>query len=164
MYDYRVERSNYKAHFLVLWLFISSGVCFGVSSVLPPHPVLWQSLGLLLLFPAIQLIARYMASRYLYRIRTYEDGNVDFEVYLYRGGDKMQLVCRVGLEEITAVTELSKENRRAPANIKRYNYAQDLWPARALVLSVSNEDGECEVLICPDRRIEELLNKRDVQQ
>ena len=83
---------------------------------------------------------------------------------LYRGGDKMQLICRVGLEEITAVTELSKQNRRAPANIKRYNYAQDLWPARALVLSVSNADGECEVLICPDQRIEELLNKHNVQQ
>ena len=159
-YDYRPQRKNAKAALLVLCLFVMSGASFAISTLVPPHPVLWQSLGLILLFPAIQLVARYLATRYLYRIRTYEDGDTDLEVFAYRGGNKMQLVCRVGLTEITATAPLGKENRRAPKGIKRYNYAPDLWPDAATVLSVSNADGACEVLLCPDAQIAALLEKK----
>lgn len=158
-YDYQPIRKNYLAHITVMWLFVLAGVSFAASAALPPHPALWQSVGLILLLPAIQLIARYLATRHLYRIRACEDGSTDLEVYLYRGGDKMQLVCRVGLTEITAVTPLGAQNKRPPKGIKRYNYAPDLRPAEALVLSVSNADGECEVLLCPDARMAALLEK-----
>ena len=157
MYDYRPQRRNYYAHITVLWLFLCSAACFITSGFLPKFPVLLQAVGILLLVPAIQLIARYMATQYLYRLRSYEDGNTDLEVYSYRGGDKMQLVCRVGLEEITAATSLCAQNRRAPKGMKRFNYSPDLAPAKALLLSVTNGDGDCEILLCPDRHIEDIL-------
>ena len=142
---------------MILWLFLAAAGCFIASSFLPEFPFVLQCVGLLLLVPAIQLIARYCATRYLYRIATYEDGNVDLDVYAYRGGDKMQLVCRVGLEEITAVAALTKENRRPPRGMRRYGYSPDLFPREALVLSITNADGDCEVLLCPDEHIANIL-------
>ncbi len=163
-YDYRPIRQNYTAHALTVMLFLLSGASFGLSGFLPPHHIVWQVLGLVLLLPAVQLIARYMASRYLYRLHTYEDGRADLEIFLYRGGDKMQMVCCVGLDEITAAAPLSRENARAARGIKRYDYAQDLRPRKATVLSLSNADGVCEVLFCPDeyiaRTIADTVNAR----
>ena len=157
MYDYRPPRKNSYAQLVILWLFLAAAGCFIASSFLPEFPFVLQCVGLLLLVPAIQLIARYCATRYLYRIATYEDGNVDLDVYAYRGGDKMQLVCRVGLEEITAVAALTKENRRPPRGMRRYGYSPDLFPREALVLSITNADGDCEVLLCPDEHIANIL-------
>ncbi len=157
MYDYRPQRSNYTAHLVVLWLFLLSAASFISSAFVPKFPALLQSLGLLLLVPAIQLIARYMAVSYLYRLHTLEDGTTDLEVFSYRGGDKMQLVCRVGLYEITGTAAFCKENRRAPKGLHRYNYSPDLSPKAALVLSVTNGDGDCEILLCPDERMREIL-------
>ena len=156
-YDYRPIRQNYTAHAMVTLLFVLSGVSFGFSGFLPPHSILWQVLGLALLLPAIQLIARYMASRYLYRLHTYEDGHADLEIFLYRGGDKMQMVCCVALGEITAAVPLNAKNSRAPKGIKRYDYAQDLHPEKALVLSLSNADGVCELLFCPDEYLTRVM-------
>ncbi len=149
-YDFEPTRQNYLVHSVVLLLFLFSGASFGVSGFVPVAAVVWQILGLVLLLPAIQLIARYMASRYLYRLHTYEDGNVDLEIFLYRGGSKMQMVCCVGLDEITAAQPLSKENACAAKGIRRYGYARDLRPSKATVLSISNADGVCEILFCPD--------------
>lgn len=157
-YDCRPARQNYGAHLVVLTLFALSGVSFGLSATVS-YPVLLQVLGLIFILPAIQLIARYLATRYLYRLRTYEDGKADLEIFVYRGGAKMQLVCCVGMEEITAIAPLTKENARAPKGRKRYNYAQDLRPRAALVLSVCNRDGACEVLFCPDKGMEKLLRE-----
>ena len=156
-YDYRPNRQNYTAHSLCVLLFVFSGGCFALSGLFPAVGVACQILGLLLLLPAIQLIARYMAVSYLYRLHTYEDGRTDLEIFSYRGGDKMQLVCCVGLSEITASAPLSRENLRAKKGVKRYSYAQDLSPQRALVLSISNADGECEVLFCPDEYITKAI-------
>ncbi len=156
-YDYRPNRQNYTAHSLVMLLFLFSGISFGLSGFFPTVSVPCQILGLGLLLPAIQLIARYMAASYLYRLHTYEDGRTDLEIFSYRGGDKMQMVCCVGLSEITASVPLAKENARAPKGVKRYAYAQDLCPQRALVLSISNADGECEVLFCPDEYITRVI-------
>ena len=158
-YDYRPVRQNYVAHMTVLMLFVLSGVTFGMSGFLPPHAVLWQILGLLLLLPAIHLIARYMATRYLYRLHTDEQGHTQLEIFLYRGGDRMQMVCCTALDEITAACPLSAENLRAKKGVKRYNYAQDLRPQRALVLSLSNADGTCEVLFCPDEYITRVIGE-----
>lgn len=152
-YDYRPIRQNYTAHALVVLLFLFSGASFMCAAFFPLLGIAWQVLGLALLLPAIQLIARYMASRYLYRLHSYEDGSVDLEIFLYRGGDKMQLVSCVGLDEITAAVPLSASNAHVKKGIKRYNYAQDLRPVKALVLSISNADGDCEVLFCPDEHM-----------
>ena len=157
-YDCRPVRQNYGAHLLVLALFALAGVSFGLSGTVA-YPVLLQLLGLVFLLPAIQLIARYLASRYLYRLRTYEDGQAELEIFVWRGGAKMQLVCCVGMDEIIAMAPLSKENARAPKGCKRYNYAQDICPKNALVLSLSNRDGECEVLLCPDEGLSHLLTQ-----
>ena len=73
------------------------------------------------------------------------------------GGDKMQLVARVGLEEITAVTPLTAANARAKRGMHRYNYAPDIRPQDAVVLSITNGDGDCEMLLCPDKRIRDIL-------
>ena len=156
-YDYRPIRQNYTAHSLVMLLFVFSGVSFGLSGFFPVVAMPCQVIGVVLLLPAIQLIARYMATRYLYRLHTYEDGRTDLEIFSYRGGDRMQLVCCVGLSEIVGATPLSKENQRAKKGVKRYAYAQDLCPQKALVLSVSNADGECEVLFCPDEHITRVI-------
>ena len=157
MYDYRPSRRNYKAHFAVLALILCAVALFVGSAFAPGYPAVFQALSLVVLVPAIQLITRYMVVQYLYRLREYEDGNVDFEVYTYRGGTKMQLVCRIALDEITAVTPLGEQNRRAPHGMRRYNYCMELQPQPATVLSVSNADGECELLLAPDQRLSEVF-------
>lgn len=155
-YDCRPARQNYGAHLIALALFAAFAASLLISSLMP-YAVLWQTLGLVCLLPAIQLVARYLASRYLYRFRVCEDGSAQLEIYVYRGGARMQLVCCVGAEEITAMQALKKENAKAPKGCKRYNYAQDLRPREATVLSVSNADGACEVLFCPDAGLYRLL-------
>jgi hypothetical protein len=163
MYDYQPPRQNAIARLLTVTLFAISAACFVLSSLLPKLAVIPQAVGLVLLVPAIQLITRYVVTRYLYRLCPYEDGNVDLDVYAYRGGDKMQLVCRVGLEEITAVAALTKDNRRPPRGMRRYGYAPDLFPREALVLSITNADGDCEVLLCPDEHIASILTAQKQQ-
>ena len=158
MYDFRPSRQNRKAHLIVLLLVACAVGLFIGSGLVPGYAVIWQSLSLVLLVPAIQLIARYLAVQYLYRLREYEDGNVDLEIYTYRGGSRMQLVCRIGLEEITAAVPLSAQNRRAPKGMRRYRYCPDLAPAQATVLSVTNADGECELLLAPDQRLTEVFD------
>ena len=158
-YDCRPVRQNYGAHLLTLTLLALAGVSFALSGF-AAYPVLPQILGLIFVLPAVQLVARYLASRYLYRFRTYEDGQAELEIFVYRGGARMQLVCCIGMDEITAISPLTRENARAPKGCKRYNYAQDLRPREALVLRVSNRDGECEVLFCPDEGLSRLLSQR----
>ena len=157
MYEYRPPRKNITARLLVLGLLLLAVAFFILSAQLPQLSLPFQALGILLLLPIIQLVTRYLVLRHLYRIVPYESGEVDLEVYTYRGGDRMQLVCRVGLEEITAIAPLSAANRRAPRGMRRYNYAPDLRPQEATVLSITNGDGDCEVLLCPDERILHVL-------
>ena len=157
MYEYRPPRQNVIARVLALGLLLLSVAFFVLSAQLPPLAVLFQGLGLLLLLPIIQIVARYLVLRHLYRLVPSESGEVDLEVYTWRGGDRMQLVCRVGLEEITAVAPLSDANRRAPKGMRRYNYSPDIRPQTATVLSITNGDGDCEVLICPDERLLNVL-------
>lgn len=157
-YEVRPARTNYCAHLLTVGFLILAGGAFALSAVWSKLAVLFQSVGVLLLFPAIYLVGKYMAVQYLYRIRSWEDGNVDLEVYAYRGGTKMQLVCRIGLEEIKEAEPLSAANKRPVKGLKRYGYCTDLYPARALVLSVSNEDGDCEVLISYDEQLQRILS------
>ena len=157
MYDYRPSRQNYKAHVAVLALILCALALFIGSGFLPGYAVVAQSLSLILLVPAIQLISRYLVPQYLYRLREYEDGNVDLEIYTYRGGSKMQLVCRIGMEEITAALPLSAGNARAPKGMRRYNYCRDLAPQSALVLSITNADGDCELLLSPDRHLTDVF-------
>ena len=155
MYDYRPPRQSPKAKSLALCLFCASVLCFVLSAQLPALSVLPQCVGLALLLPMIQIVARYIIQQYLYRLRPYEDGNVDFEVYSYRGGSRMQLVCRIGLEEITAVMPLAaaKEKKAGP----RYNYHPDLFPKEGVVVFLSNADGECSLLLSPDGHLTEVL-------
>ena len=159
MYDYFPQRKNKIALFVVLALTLLAAATFAASAFLqPPARTILQAIGLLCIIPMLQIGARYLMTRYLYRLCTYEDGNVDIEVYAYRGGAKMQLVCRVGLEEITAADPLTEANRKPPRGMHRYNYAPDIRPESGLVLSVTNGDGSCEVLLCPDEYLAGVLS------
>lgn len=157
IYECRPERGNYKAHLLTLLFVLLAAASFVTSHFVPRYPIIPQAVGLALLVPAIQLVARYMAVRYLYRLRALDDGTTDLEVYTYRGGTQMQLVCRVGLWEITAAAPLGKENKKPPKGLRRYRYSPDLAPVKALVLSITNEDGDCEVLFSPDEKMTEII-------
>lgn len=158
MYDYIPPRQNLIARMLVFGFFGLAAASFVASAFIPsPYKAIGQALGLLFLVPMIQIVTRYVITRYLYRIAPYEDGNVDLEIYAYRGGGKMQLVCRVGLEEITATAPLTAENRNPEKRLRRYNYCPDIRPAQALILSITNADGDCEVILCPDEKMTEIL-------
>ena len=157
MYEYRPPRRNHKAHIMVLLLLLLAGCFFAVSGIVPRYPAIPQTLGLFLLVPVVQLVARYMAVQYLYRLHEMEDGSTDLEVFSYRGGAQMQLICRVALFEITATAPLTPETRRPKKGLKRYGFSPDLAPERGLVLSVTNEDGDCEILLCPDEAMERIL-------
>lgn len=158
MYDYFPPRKNMIARVLVFGFLGFAIASFVASAFIPsPYKAIGQALGLLFLVPMIQIVTRYVITRYLYRITPYEDGNVDLEIYAYRGGSKMQLVCRVGLEEITATAPLTEENRKAPHGLRRYNYCPDIRPTDALILSITNADGDCEIILCPDEKMTEIL-------
>ena len=167
-YDYRPKRQNYKAQTTVTLLILLSGAFLGLSGFLPLYSVIWQSVGLLLLLPAIQLVSRYMVSRYLYRLHTDEEGSAELEIFVYRGGAKMQMVFCAQLGEITAQAPLTPKNAHPENGCKRYNYAQDMRPQKATVLSVSRADGACEVLFCPDeyltRAIADAIAARSAAQ
>ena len=164
MYDYLPPRQNAIARILTVTLIALAAASFIVSGFLPSLAVIPQAIGLILLIPAIQLITRYVVTRYLYRICPYEDGNTDLDIYAYRGGSRMQLVCRIGLEEITAIAPLSQGNAKPPRGLRRYNYCPDMRPQSALVLSITNGDGDCEIIFCPDEKMAELLQAAAAQE
>lgn len=163
MYEYRPQKGNNTAGKVVFCLFLAAAVCLIGSALVPRYPVILQALGVCLFIPIIQITVRFLLSRYLYRLCTTEDGRTDFEVYLYRGGKQMQLVCRVGLDEITAARELTAENSTPPKGIRRYHYHPDKSPSKGLVLSVTNGDGDCEVLISPDEYLTAVFTGNAVQ-
>lgn len=162
MYEYKPQRQNRIAQLLMLALLLLVIASFAISAFVS-LPVIPQTVGLILLVPLIQLITRYLSTQYLYRICPYEDGNTDLDIYAYRGGSKMQLVCRIGLEEITAAAPLSAQNRKPPKKLRRYNYCPDMLPKNALVLSITNKDGDCEVLLCPDEQMAALLTPQKAE-
>ncbi|MBO7341573.1 MAG: hypothetical protein J6U87_02715 [Clostridia bacterium] len=157
-YDCRPVRQNYGAQLLCVALFACAGVSFVLGGVME-HAILYQVLGLCFVLPAIQLIARYMASRYLYRLHVQEDGTAQLEIFVWRGGARMQMAFCVGMAQITAITPLGKKNARPPKGCRRHNFAQDLRPQRATVLSLSVQEGACEVLLCPDEGLLRLLHE-----
>lgn len=159
-YEVCPKRENHKAHYLVLLFFMLAAVLLVVAGFMNRFSVLVQSLAILLLLPAIYITGKFLIMRYLYRVNVNEDGSVDFDVFSYRGGTKMQLICRLYLWEITEVRELCEENRRPAKSVPRYAYCADMSPKRALVLSVNNEDGACEVLISYDEKLAELLKTK----
>lgn len=160
MYEFKPQRQNSIAMLLIGALFLLALVSFGISAFVP---IKWipQTVGLLLMVPMIQLMTRYVATRYLYRICPYEDGNVDLDIYAYRGGSKMQLVGRIGLEEITKAEPLGEGNRKPPKKMRRYNYCPQMFTKEALVLSITNGDGDCEIILCPDAKMAEILTPKN---
>ena len=159
MYEYRPQHTNNRARMLVLGLAALAASALISSAFVPKYPFILQSLGLLLLLPTVQLLTRFVVTQYLYRITPYESGEVDLEIFAYRGGNKKQLVCRVGLEEITAVTPLSAQNKKPQNGVCRYNYCPDLAPERAGVLSITNADGDCEILFSPDEKLTAIIEQ-----
>ena len=159
IYDCHPKKENNKAQWALLSLFLLSGASFAISGVTPLPPVAMQIVGLLFLLPGIQLLSRSLVSHYLYRLREREGGRVDLEVYVFRGGKRMQLVCRIGLSEIVGIAPLDRKKNGVAKGCKRYIYVPDLWPDHGTVLSVSNGDGECEVLIYPDERMLQMLGR-----
>ncbi len=157
MYDYKPTRTNAKAKIAVLICLAASAIAFVGGGTVPKYPSILQCIGLCLLVPVIQITARYLILQYLYRLRQQDDGSVDLDIYTYRGGARMQLVCRVGLSEITAVAPLTAANKRSPHGVRRYNYHPDLKPTAGLVLSITNGDGDCEILLAPDAHLTEVL-------
>jgi hypothetical protein len=159
MYEFKPQRQNQIAQLLVGALIALALTSFLISAFVP---MAWipQTVGLALMVPMIQLVTRYVVTRYLYRICPYEDGNVDLDIYAYRGGTKMQLVGRIGLEEITKAEPLGKENRKPPQGMRRYNYCPQMFSKEALVLSVTNGDGDCEIILCPDKKMADILTPK----
>ena len=41
--------------------------------------------------------------------------------------------------------------------MRRYNYCPDIRPEEALILSITNADGDCEIILCPDEKMTEIL-------
>ena len=60
-------------------------------------------------------------------------------------------------EEITAAVPLTEANRKPPRGMRRYNYCPDMRPTEALVLSITNADGDCEVMLSPDEKMTAIL-------
>ena len=156
-YEYRPQRGNNKAKVVTTLLLLAALIALVSSSLVPKYPFILQCVGLCLLIPVIQITARFLVVQYLYRLREREDGVLDFEVFTYRGGARMQLVCRVSLDEITGAVPLGEGNRKAPDGICRYTYHPDLRPDKGLVLSVTNYDGDCELLLAPDAYLTEVF-------
>lgn len=156
-YEYKPQRQNYKAHGIVLALVLLAIGCLIVAGFMPAYGVLVQSLAIILFVPAIYVTGKYLVTRYLYRVRTLEDGSVDLDVYAYRGGTKMQLVGRVGLWEITRVEKLNDNNRRPVKGMERYSYSADIAPDDAMIVSITNEDGDCELLLAYDETLYRML-------
>ena len=164
MYEYKPPRENNFARAWALGLSVCGILLFIASSMTPQFAMLPQTVGLLLFIPVIQIVGRYVVNRYLYRLREREDGVTDLEIFVYRGGTRMQLVCRVGADEITAIAPLGEDNKKPPHDLHRYAYNQDMAPRRATVLTVENEDGKCEVLFCPDDTMLNMLEAATGQQ
>lgn len=159
MYEYRPPRGNGKARTATALLLLASLIAFAGAALVPLYPFILQSVGLCLLIPVIQITARFLVVQYLYRLREREDGTVDFEVFCYRGGARMQLVCRVALDEIRAAAPLGAANRKALDGKHRYTYHPDMRPDAGLVLSVTNYDGDCEILVAPDAYLTDVLRR-----
>ena len=86
MYDYIPVRKGILARLLALFLFLLSVALLILSMQLGKAAPFVQSAALLLLLPTVQIVTRFIIMRYLYRIAPYESGEVDFEIYSYRGG------------------------------------------------------------------------------
>ena len=157
MYDYKPTRTNAKAKIAVIICLAAAAIAFVGGTMVPKYPSILQCIGLCFLVPVIQITARYLILQYLYRLRGQDDGSVDLDIYAYRGGARMQLVCRIGLSEITAAAPFTEANKRAPNGVRRYNYHPDLRPTTGLVLSITNGDGDCEILLAPDAYLAEVL-------
>ena len=159
IYEVKPQRKSMRAATLLLLLLPLVAIAFGAASLFAAYRAILQCVGLLLLIPVIRILARYFLVQYLYRLCVREDGVIDLEVFTFRGGSRMQLVCRVGVDELTAVLPLTEENEKPPHGVRRFNYHPDMAPREGLLLSVKNGDGTCEILLANESELYRLLTR-----
>ena len=150
MREFFPKRSNTLSKQITMGLFMISLVAMFASGIpnLPYRSVM-QTFALIVLAAALTMLGRFEFKTYTYAISKREDGGYDLTVTELKRRSRIT-VCRIALEGISEVYEITKENKKQLKEMrhsrKTFNYCIDLAPARTICI-IASEGGE-ELVIC----------------
>ena len=145
MKEFFPKRSNSLSKQVIMGLFIISLAAMFFSTVpnLPYHSIM-QLFSLIVLAFAIALLGRYEFKTYVYAISEGENGNLDLTVTEIKRRSRIT-VCRVGLNGIKEVIDVTKDNKKKLKETlrgrKTFNYCIDMAPSHSCCV-VTEECGE----------------------
>lgn len=142
-----------KRERIVLAVSLALGACSFGFSMIPKvmYPMLYQLLAVLCFGTGVWMLIRYLMRDYIFRISLREDGKnglPDFTV-TESYGKKRTVVCRVSVEDVLSVEEVTKENRRALKAKQKgkdvYVYTGEMRPPKLYLLTLI--DGETTIFL-----------------
>ncbi len=152
MYEIKPQKTNKKAHKIIVVFFAVSAALLVTSAILQNIPYIWsiQLIALVLIMCAILLISRYLSKNYIYRV--FENGERTLDLTVSESNGKKggsYTVCRISLNSIIKVELLDKSKKLGDYKKNGraiFDYRPDLSPEKSILI-LSNEGGN-ETYIC----------------
>ncbi len=164
MYSY-LPKSKKKAEKRICALLFGAGLLLYVPTCFPktPYPVLFQLGTVLCCTAALMFVVRYLVRNYTYSVEPSDLNNGSYDlVVTEQYGKRLRVVCRIAVAQITALTPITPENRKAVSAMLRkkrfFTYVSELAPVGLCVLQVCTEDEICYLKINTDERLKQLLS------
>lgn len=148
MYEYIPEKNPKKMTGILILLGAAAALMLLLPSVLESLPYKWsfQLVGVGVIAAMIYIVSVYSARSFVYRIRAREDASgvvCGYDLTVTEVNQRSAVtVCRIGLENISAVERVSEGRAAARAQkknavnkgYKRFNYVADLGsPVRCVI-------------------------------
>lgn len=157
MYEYTPKTDKKKEKLIFLGLLVIAAI-FYVGSLLPfmPFPAVFQFVAFAALAVAIVVVSKFMICHYVYRIEPSEtspDGGMDF-VITECVGKRKTVVCRVERSAIVSVTPITRENKKALADLHRgkdvYRYMGEMFAENRYLVKIEQYGAELYIYILSD--------------
>ena len=152
MFEFFPQKTNKKAHKIIIVLFAVAAALLVTSAILSSVPYIWtiQLVALILTMMGLLLSSRYLSKRYVYRIRENGERTLDLTVTEAKSQkDSGITVCRIALSSIIK-TEMLCEGKKLRDYKKEgkaiFDYRPDVDPEKSILI-LSTEGGE-ESYIC----------------
>ncbi len=158
-FSFSAKSRGGRARAIFVICMASSFLFISASMLLDSFRSLLGVIGFGLLVGAIFVYTKYLAATYYYEVRF--DGGMPLFVIRHTLGQKQTTLCRVALNEITAIEPVDAKSRRehkTPEGYNRYSYHPTMMPEECYRITVDGAYEKAEILIEINGEVASLLS------
>jgi len=155
----KAKPSNNKAKIVFYTLLSLAALTVAVYMLMDKYKGLIGLLTVSLITAAVLIYTRYVSSEYYYDV-TFDHTGAPVFVVRQVTGKRESTLARIGIAEITSVTEEDREERRThktPMGFRKYVYTPTLSPDKTLRITSHSPYEKAEIVIEASGELAELL-------